>query len=74
MSNIYFKELPSIGRQGCTKTHFGEQYIVIFNDGTAVNVYVWVAHGEHEKDNHDRAAFMAKSVYAWKPVKEVLYA
>jgi hypothetical protein len=47
---------------------------VIFNDGTAVNVYVWVAHGEHEKDNHDRAAFMAKSVYAWKPVKEVLYA
>lgn len=67
--------MPSdtIGRMGCTSTHFGEEYMVTFVDGTTVDVFVWIRHGKKEKQNHARAGKMAHRKFKKKVVK-VAYA
>lgn len=61
------------GIQGCTATHFGEQYRVLFADGDIIDVYVWIKHGDNEKDNHQRAVDICENLYPTKQVLECTY-
>ena len=64
--------LPIIGRQGCTPTHFGEEYHVLLEDRREVLVYVWTPIGKREKQNHAKAGRMAKKHFNCK-VRMVTY-
>jgi len=63
-----------LGKWGCTDTHFGEQYIVEFTDGSFVEVSVWIRHGWNEKNNHRIARNMAMRKFPNKEVHMVGYA
>ena len=52
-----------LGKTGATKTHFGEQYEVYFDDWTYCDVSVWIEHGENEKNNHNMALQVAKNEF-----------
>ncbi len=68
------KRRAILGKQGCTKTHFGEQYVIHFQDGTYVDVYVWTEHGFNEKDQHGLAEQIARENFPNLEIKWVDYA
>ena len=68
------KRRAVIGKKGCTKTHFGEQYVIHFQDGTYADVYVWTEHGVNEKDQHGIAEQLAKENFPNLKIKWIDYA
>lgn len=68
------KRRALLGRQGCTDSHFGELYIVDFDDGTFVDVYFWTEHGVSEKDQHGKAEEIARTHFPNLNIKYVTYA
>jgi len=61
------------GERGCTKTHFGEQYEVHFDDWSFCEVSVWIRHGDNEKNNHDKALKVAEMQFPNLNVQCVYY-
>ena len=61
------------GKRGATKTHFGEQYEVHFDDWSYCEVFLWIEHGDNEKDNHDKAQKVAENEFPGLNVHCVYY-
>lgn len=62
-----------LGKQGFTDSHFGELYIVYFDGGSFVDVYVWTEHGVNEKDQHEKAAEIAQAAFPNLQINRVNY-
>lgn len=65
------KNIKPIGTPFYNSTHFGEGYIVKFNNDTFTHVYVPTEYHKNEKQNHELAYQMAIKKYPNLIVTEV---